>query len=88
MSGLIGISRCTRVPLSADRTTRGRSELLASICTALHCTPFDLWPPAAVADILRVYPAELWPHELDIGHHQSAPPARTPARPTGPEIVR
>ena len=65
---------------------------IATVCHALHCTPYDLWPPATVEQILTVYPPDLWPREtIPLTPTTPTDPAVTvePAQPTlGPELTR
>jgi hypothetical protein len=65
---------------------------IATVCHALHCTPYDLWPPATVDQILRVYPPELWPREIfPLNTTPAVEPTLTtaPSPPgLGPELAR
>ena len=65
---------------------------IAAVCHALQCTPYDLWAPATVEQILTVYPPDLWPREtIPLTPTTPIDPgvAVEPAQPTlGPELTR
>jgi Family of unknown function (DUF6166) len=65
---------------------------IATVCHALHCTPYDLWPPATVDQILGVYPPELWPREIFPLNTTPAVEPSAAIEPTppslGPELAR
>ena len=65
---------------------------IATVCHALHCTPYDLWPPITVDQILHVYPPELWPREIFPLNTTPVVEAAIPIEPIppglGPELAR
>jgi hypothetical protein len=65
---------------------------IATVCHALHCTPYDLWPPITVDQILHVYPPELWPREIFPLNTTPLIEAAIPIEPIpprlGPELAR
>jgi DNA-binding Xre family transcriptional regulator len=61
----LGLERSLVRDLLAGEREHLPVEDVKAVCEALHCSPFDLWPPEDARAVLGSYPPETWPRYIE-----------------------
>ncbi|MGQ0618287.1 MAG: helix-turn-helix domain-containing protein [Acidimicrobiia bacterium] len=61
----LGLDVTLTEQLLSGRLAEVDVEQVASLCEALHCSPYDMWGPELACSILRSYGPERWPSHIE-----------------------